>query len=72
MNRPIRLEIHEHCYNDGWNKHTVVRAIFTHEQAEIPSGWKKATRFEYVHEDEIAYLKTMPYGTMVLNGRIVF
>jgi len=68
--KPNKLRVLWHDWNDGYYGYTIIAAHFHDEQTDIPDGWERATRFQYVGAD-IVYIKTFPYGTTVLNGRII-
>lgn len=71
MNKPNALRTIKHTWNgDAKRSDTIIVALFDNEQTNVPTGWERATRYEYVGP-YVAYIKTFPYGTTVRNGHII-
>ena len=71
-NKPIELRVDHHSYNDGWNSHTIIVALFDDIQENVPDGWKLAP-CRYYHDDNrvYGYTKRFPYGTCVYKNAVL-
>lgn len=67
--KPKHLEVVRSVWNDGFHGYNVIWAFFDKPQINIPIGWELVRRGPSF--TETVYKKHWPYGTAVINGRIV-